>query len=75
MATQYVTKVYGQRTSLVTSIPIGVRARLGLKKGGHLVWQVDEESNFVQILKVVARGNEHDRGKRDSDQKDKGGGA
>jgi len=70
MKNEYVTKVYRQRTSMVTSVPVDVRIRLGLSIGDHIVWQVDDESDFVQISKVVARGNKNDGAKRDIGRKD-----
>jgi len=73
MAKQYVTKAYRQRTSMVTSIPIEVRIRLGLSMGDYIVWQADEDSDFAQLSKVVAGGNRNGGDKRNSDRKDKGG--
>jgi len=70
MSEQYVTKTYGQRTSMVTSIPIGVRAKLGLTKGGHIVWQVDKNSNFVQISKLAPGVEENESGIGNSDRRD-----
>jgi len=72
MATNHVTKVYRQRSSLVTSLPIAVRVKLGLNRGDHIVWQVVDNCQFVQVSKVVAGGNSNDDGKGNSDQKDKG---
>ena len=73
MSKQYVTKVYRQRSSLVTSVPIEVRKKLELTNKDHLVWQVDERSNFVQVSKVVAGGKNNGRDNGNSDRKDKGG--
>jgi len=73
MSKTYVTKIYQQRTSLVTSLPMEVRNRLGLTKGEHLVWQVDKDSNFVQISCVVAGGKSNEECSGNSARKDKGG--
>ena len=73
MFEQYITKAYRQRTSLVTSIPIEVRVKLGMKKGDYIVWQVDEQSAYVQIRKVPVGGNSNDRSKGNYDRKDQGG--
>jgi len=70
MHTEHVTKAYGQRTSVVTSIPYEVRLRLELTTGDYLVWQVDDSSDFVQISKVVARGNKNDGAKGNIGQQD-----
>lgn len=63
MILKYVTKIYRQHTTLVTSIPFNVRAALELTSGDNLLWQVDENSDFVQISKVVPRGGKHDGAK------------
>lgn len=52
-----VTKVHRQHSSVVTTVPVEVRVRLGLSTGDYMLWQVDDVSNFVQISKVVAGGN------------------
>lgn len=70
MIKEYVTKAYRQRTSMVTSVPIDVRIKLGLTIGDHIVWQVDESCNFVQLSKVVAGGNKDAGNNRDSAFKD-----
>ncbi|MBA7706734.1 hypothetical protein ES703_115591 [subsurface metagenome] len=72
MAEQYVTRIHRQHTTVVTSIPKGVQSALELTSGEYLVWQVDRRSLFVQVSKVVAGGKRHDRGKGDSDKKDRG---
>lgn len=64
--TQYITKVHKQHTSLMTSIPVHVQRQIELMKGDYLVWQVDENSDFVQICNFDARGNRYDRGDQDS---------
>lgn len=63
MKKHYVTKAYRQRTSIVTSVPIHVRIRLGLTNGDHIVWQIDEASDFVQLSKVVPGGKSKDGAK------------
>ena len=70
----YVTKIYRQRSSLVTSIPMEVRNRIGLLNCDHLVWQVNEGSNFVQISKVVVGGTNNVGDSGTSDRKTKGRG-
>jgi len=70
MAEQYVTKVQRQHSSMVTSIPLVVRVKLGLKLADHIVWQVDEQSKFVQIFKVIYGGLKDDGNKRNSDRPD-----
>jgi len=62
MVNQFVTKLYKQRTSTVTSVPVAVKQQLKLKKGDYLVWQVENNSNFVQISKVVTGGENLERG-------------
>jgi len=73
MSEQYITKVQKQHSTLVTSIPLAVRMKLELTKADHIVWQVDNLSEFVQISKVVSGGSSHDRSKGNSDRKDQGG--
>lgn len=68
MSDQYVTKPYRQRTSMVTSLPIGVRVKLGLSNGDHIVWQVNDDSNFVQISKVVPGVKKNGRDSRSSNR-------
>jgi len=52
MADQYVTKAHRQHNSIVTTIPLAVRERLGLLPGDHIVWHVSENCQFVQVLKA-----------------------
>lgn len=67
MATkQYVTRVHRQHSSLVTTMPLRVRSQLELTKGDHIVWTVDENSNFVQISNLVQGVCENVRDKRNS---------
>lgn len=70
MVIQHVTKVHKQHSSMVTSVPIPVQVWLELTKESHIVWQVDTESNFVQVGRVVAGGKSHGRGSGNSDSKD-----
>jgi len=53
MAEQYITKAHRQHNSMVTTIPIAVRERLGLLNGDHIVWQVSEDCKFVQVFKAT----------------------
>lgn len=71
--TQHITKLYHQHTTVVSSIPAAVRAVLDLKIGDHVMWQVDDKSNFVQVCKVVPGGSSHGRSKGNPDRKDSGG--
>lgn len=71
--TTYVTKIHRQHNSMVTTVPIEVRIRLGLTNGDHLVWQVDSVSNFVQISKLVPGARVDVRDKGNSNRKDTGG--
>lgn len=67
MATkQYVTRVHRQHSSIVTTIPIGVRRQLELTKGDHIVWVVSENSNFVQIYNLVTGDKNHVRDGKNS---------
>lgn len=70
MIRQYVTKTYKQRTTVVTSVPKAVRQQLELTRGGHLLWEVDENSDFVQCSSVVPRGKNYERSGGNSDRKD-----
>jgi len=70
MIHQHVTKVHNQHNSVVTTVPLNIRANLELKAGDFLLWQENTESNFVQISKVVAGGSENVRDSRNSDRKD-----
>ena len=70
---QYVTKLQQQHSTMVSSVPAAVRAVLGMKAGDHIMWQVDEESDFVQVCKVVPGGKSHGGDSGDSDRKDSGG--
>jgi len=72
MVCQYVTKLYKQHTTVVTSVPIAVRDELGLKEGDNLLWEVDASTGFVQLCKVVRRGEINARDKRNSAKQDKG---
>ena len=70
---QYVTKLQQQHSTMVSSVPAAVRAVLGMKAGDHIMWQVDEESDFVQVCKVVP-GRKSDVGiGTNTNQKDQGG--
>lgn len=73
MANTCITKIHRQHNSLVTTVPVEVRVRLGLNAGDYLVWQVGEVSNFVQISKVVPGGNKNGGDKRPSTRKNQGG--
>jgi len=73
MVNQYVTKIHRQHTSVVTSLPKAVREQLELTAGDNLFWEVDEASQFVQVCKVVRRGELNAANKRNSDRKDQGG--
>lgn len=73
MENQYVTKPYRQRSTTVTSVPVQVRNRLRLTKGDYLCWQVDMNSDFVQISKVVPGGKSNGRDTGNSDSEDQGG--
>lgn len=73
MIYQYVTKVYKQHQTIVTSIPKTVREELGIKRGDNLLWEVDMVTGFVQMCKVVPRGEIYGRDNRNSDRKDSGG--
>ena len=73
MVNPCVTKVHRQHNSVVTTVPVKVRVRLGLNAGDYIVWQVDDASNFVQISKVVAGGIQNGRGKRNTNRPNKGG--
>lgn len=73
MSKDYVTKVYSQKTSLVTNIPKAVREKLELTKHSNLLWQVDENSCFVQICKVVPMGGIYAKSRRNRYRKDQGG--
>lgn len=68
-----VTKVHRQHNSVVTTVPVEVRVRLGLNAGDYIVWEVDDVSNFVQISKVVPGGSEDGGNKRNPDIKNQGG--
>lgn len=70
MSEQYITKVYRQHTTAVTSVPVGVRVKLGLNVSDHIVWQVSENSPFVQLFKVQVTGKNYDGDNRDSDRED-----
>ena len=70
MVFKYMTKVYKQHTTMVTSLPIAVRDRLRLTKGDYLFWQVDRNSDFVQISKVEPRGIVNGKTKGNSDRED-----
>ncbi len=72
MVEQYVTRTHRQHTTVVTSIPKNVQHALKLTSGDYLVWQVDKSSAFVQLSKVVAGGEKHDRAKKHTGRKDKG---
>ena len=72
MVEQYVTRTHRQHTTVVTSIPKNVQHALKLTSGDHLVFQVDRSSVFVQISKLVVRGEKHDRAKKHTGRKDKG---
>jgi bifunctional DNA-binding transcriptional regulator/antitoxin component of YhaV-PrlF toxin-antitoxin module len=70
---QYITKPYKQRTSTVTSIPRDVRRALNFEKGDYLIWEVSQNSYFVQISKFIPRGKSNERCNRNSDREDQGG--
>lgn len=74
MVEQYVTKAHRQHTSVVTSIPKPVQQAMQLTSGDYLVFQVDKSSVFVQLSKLVARGDKHDRGTKHSDRESNAGG-
>jgi len=75
MVNQCVTKLYKQHTTVVSCIHPLVRKQLKVGAGDHLLWQVDEQSNFVQVSKVVFGGVQNEGDSRNSDRKDQGGGA
>jgi hypothetical protein len=70
MVHQYVTRVHRQHSSMVTSVPLAVRERMQLTNGDHLMWQVDDSSDFVQMCKVVARGDKNHGAKGNIDKQD-----
>lgn len=70
MLEQYITKVYRQHATAVTSVPVGVRVKLGLNVGDHIVWQVSENSPFVQLFKVRVTGKNYGGDSRNPDRKD-----
>ena len=67
-----VTKVHRQHNSVVTTVPVEVRVRLGLNAGDYIVWEVDDVSNFVQISKVVSGGRKDIGSKRITNRPDSG---
>lgn len=71
MIYQYVTKVYKQHQTVVTSVPMAVREKLGIEGGDNLLWEVDVDSGFVQMCKVVRGGGENVRDNRNSHREDK----
>lgn len=73
MVTECITKTYRQHATMVTSVPIEVRAQLDLAMGEYLVWQIDSNSPFVQVFKVIPGGNENVGDSRNTDRQDKGG--
>ena len=73
MIFQYVTKLYKQHTTLVTSVPKGVIEELGLKRGDHLFWEIDMNTGYVQLCKVVRRDVVNERNQGNPDQEDQGG--
>ena len=72
MVSQYVTKLHRQHTSVVTSVPRGVQRALELKSGEHLVWQVNEACQFVQVSKVVPGGQYRGKDNVGSGREDQG---
>jgi len=64
MAEQYITKAHRQHNSMVTTIPMAVRGRLGLLPGDHVVWYVSENCQFVQVNKAKFGVNNSDESKR-----------
>lgn len=70
MTKQCVTKLYRQHTTVVTGVPALVGEALELTVGDYLVWEVDKNSEFVQVSKVVAGGKVNVRNKGNSDRKD-----
>lgn len=75
MIYQYVTKVYRQHSTMITSVPKAVREELGITDQDNLLWEVDPVSGFVQMCKVVRRGEINAKDSRNSGRKDRGGGA
>lgn len=73
MIKQSVTKLYRQHTTVVTGVPALVGKQLDLDVGDYLVWEVDSESDFVQVSKVVVRGKDDARKKRNPNRKNQGG--
>lgn len=69
---QYVTKLHRQHSSMVTSVPVMIRIHLELTNNDHLVWEVDDNSDFVQISKVVPMGKNHAKNTGSEYQGDKG---
>lgn len=71
MKNQSVTKLYRQHTTVVTRVPTLVAKQLELNVGDFLVWQIDSESAFVQVSKVVAGGAHEARNKRNPTRKNR----
>ena len=70
MIKMYVTRAYRQRSTIVTSLPGNVRGRMGLRPGDYVLWQVDDDSHFVQLSKVGYGVSGNAKRRRNRDRKD-----
>ena len=67
----YIQRVHRQHCSLVVTFPYLLAQRQGIVAGDYLLFEGDEDSEFVKVSKVVHKGRQNGTSKKRTGRRDR----